>query len=185
MDGTIDDRYLEWLYAHVASVRNRNPHRSYWELMRRLYSTKFHWFIHNDDNRASDGLELRAEFIQRWGTDGIDAAWLQLDCSFLEMLIALSRRAAYDSHGSAGDWFWLMIKNLELRDYTDEIYEISIDEEVTEVLNRVNDRTYERDGTGGLFPLREPKENQRRVEIAYQLAAYLLENEYSDIRSKH
>jgi hypothetical protein len=31
-------------------------------------------------------------------------------------------------------------------------------------------------GTGGLFPLKMPKVNQRRVEIWYQMSAFIEEN---------
>lgn len=178
MNGTIDDRYFEWLYSHVASVRNRNPTRSFWDLTRTLYTTEFTWFVHNDDNRVMDGQALRQEFIEIYGIDDIDRRdWLTMGCSFLEMLIALGRRAAFESKGSPADWFWLMLKNLELLDYSDDVFEISIFEAVKEALERINQRTYEADGRGGLFPLRYPREDQRHVEIRYQLAAYLLEDD--------
>ena len=31
-------------------------------------------------------------------------------------------------------------------------------------------------GTGGLFPLKRPRVNQRRVEVWYQMSEYLMEN---------
>lgn len=184
MNGTINDRYFEWLYAHVGSVRNNNPSRSYWNLLRKMYTTKFYWFVHNDDNRVLDALELRVEFLHRWGTEDVDVTWIHDDVSILEMLIALGRRAAYEGGKESADWFWEMVKNLELRDYTDAVYEISIEEEVVEVLQRLNDRKYERDGQGGLFPLKDARQDQRLVELRYQLSAYLLEGTFSDIRPK-
>lgn len=178
MNGTIDDRYFEWLYSHVASVRNRNPERSYWDLTRTLYTTEFVWFVPNDDNRIMDGLALRQEFVDQYGIDDIDRQdWLTMGCSFLEMLIALARRASYEAVGASSDWFWAMMKNLELINYTDAIFEVSIFEAVKEALERINQRTYGADGDGGLFPLRHPREDQRWVEIRYQLAAYLLEDD--------
>lgn len=176
MNGTIDDRYFEWLYSHVASVRNRNPERSFWDLTRTLYTTEFVWFVPNDDNRIMDGLALRQEFLDRYG-EKVNPDWANMGCSFLEMFIALARRASYEAVGASSDWFWAMIKNLELIKYTDDIFEVSIFEEVKEALERINQRTYGADGSGGLFPLRNPREDQRRVEIRYQLAAYLLEDE--------
>jgi hypothetical protein len=41
---------------------------------------------------------------------------------------------------------------------------------------RLNRRLYTTSGYGGLFPLEEPKEDQRKVEIWYQMMAYLGEN---------
>lgn len=178
MNGTLDDRYFEWLYGLVASVKNRNPQRSYWELLRTLYTTEFVWFIPNDDNRIVDGQALRQEFMDETGTDGFaEPNWLYMGASFLEMLIALARRASFEAVGTPGAWFWQMIKNLELLNYNDEIFEVSIFEEVKEALERVNQRTYLANGDGGLFPLRRPREDQREIEIRYQLAAYLLEGD--------
>ena len=104
--------------------------------------------------------------------------WMELDCSMLEMLIALARRVSFESYSTATDWFWCMIQNLELGKYTDDIYEVSIMEEVEEALKNLNARNYGADGSGGLFPLRKPAMDQRRVEIWYQMQAYLLEGEY-------
>lgn len=177
MNGTIDDRYFEWLYQKVAAVTNRNPARSYWNMAKQMYQTRFNWFVPNDDNRAEDGKDLRYEFIDEWGTDGIDRSWLDLDCSMLEMMIALARRVSFEADGTPGEWFWHLMGNLELDLYTDDIYEISIRETVEEVLERVNRRTYLRNGTGGLFPQKHPRRDQRQVEIWYQMQSYLLERE--------
>lgn len=175
MNGTVDDLYLEWLYGQIAAVRNRNPARSYWDLANKLYRTPFIGWVPNDDNRAEDGKCLRHEFVEEAGIDFVEQEWLELDCSFLEMLIGIARRAAFETDLSPLAWFWKLMENLELRDYTDDIYEIAIDEAVEEALNRVNDRTYERDGKGGLFPLHIAHKDQRKVELWYQLAAYVLE----------
>lgn len=180
MDGTIDDRYLEWLYSKIAVVRNGNPRRSWWSLARRLYMSPFTWFVPNDDNRVADGIELRYEFAEAYG-EKLPREWRNLDCSMLEMLIALARRASYNSHGSAAEWFWKMMENVELNHYTDDVYEISIEETIDEVVARINQRTYGPTGHGGLFPLRHAEHDQREIEIAYQLHAYLLEGLYSGI----
>lgn len=175
MNGTVDDLYFEWLYGQIASVRNRNPARSYWKLASKLYSTPFIGWLPNDDNRAEDGKCLRVEFVESSGIDFVDRDWMEMDCSFLEMLIGLARRAAFETDREPVAWFKKMLENIELLDYTDDIYEIAIDEAVEEALNRVNDRTYMRNGDGGLFPLAVAHKDQRRVELWYQLAAYILE----------
>lgn len=176
MNGTIDDRYFEWLYGQVGAVRNRNPARSYWKLLVALYTTEFQWFVSNDDNRIEDGKDLRFEFIDEYGDEGVHQDWLELGCSMLEMMLALARRMSYEAEGTSVDWFWKMVKNLELDTYTDAVYEIAISEEVEEVLERVNKRTYARSGAGGLFPLRYSTHDQRTVELWYQMSAYLLES---------
>lgn len=177
MDGTIDDRYLEWLYERFASVTNKNPARSYWKLARALYSKEFSWTISNDDNRIADGRDLRREFLDERGSDGVSSEWMTLGCSMLEMLVALARRAAFESDIPEGDWFWIFMRNLELSDLSDKNYGRGSDHVVEDALDRVIFRTYDPDGHGGLFPLRNPSKDQRKVELWYQLAEYLMEND--------
>lgn len=176
-EGTLDDRYFEWLYGQIASVRNKNPARSYWNLARQLYTTRFIHFVPNDDNRALDGQELRYEFLSETSEVEIDSSWMLLECSMLEMMIALARRAAFESESEAADWFGTFLENIEIDRYTDARYNAEIAKEVDETLERVNKRTYSQDGTGGLFPLREATQDQRTVELWYQMSAYLLEGD--------
>lgn len=143
--------------------------------MRQLYVKEFVWLIPNDDNRAEDGKALRYEFINEQGIDEVDQAWLDLGCSFLEMLIALARRAAFESDDEVVEWFWRFIFNLGLNNHTDSAYTRETEREVDNVLDTVIFRTYDADGLGGLFPLTHPRQDQRKVELWYQLAAYLTE----------
>lgn len=177
-DGTLDDLYLEWLYSKLGSVRNRNPARSYWALVKQLYSTPFIYFVPNDDNRAIDGMELRQTFASEVGIHIDDHSWLELPCSMLEMLLALAGRASFESQGTPDWWFWKLVNNIELRKYTDAVYNESVTEWVDEILSTVNERTYGEDGNGGLFPLRHAQLNQRNVELWYQMSAYLLEGRF-------
>lgn len=173
--GTTDDRYFEWLYGLIGAVRNRNPQRSYWGLARQLFTKEFVWFVPNDDNRVEDGKELRQEFLDDEGTDEVDPEWLHLGCSMLEMLIALSRRASFESDKAPVDWFGIFLNNLELDRYNDALYNESYAEEIDEILDTVIFRNYLPNGQGGLFPLQYPEQDQRKVELWYQLSAYLLE----------
>lgn len=166
-----DDAYLRWLYRQVAQVRLRNPSRTYWSLLRQLYTTEFVWFIPNDDNRVMDGRELRYEFIEEEGITYVNDEWLDLGCSMLEMLIALSRRLSFDAEGQPRAWFWHLLKNIELDHLTDE--QPYSEKEVDDVLETVIWRNYQANGHGGLFPLKNAKRDQTKVEIWYQLAAYL------------
>lgn len=172
---TIDERYFAWLYEFVADPNCRNPSESYFLLCERLYKTPFEWSIRNDENRAHDGLELRDEFLRQLD-ETIPMDWYQLECSLFEMLIALSRRAAFQTGWSPDTWFWHILNNLELSRYTDEGYHSAIDDSVRRLLDRVLNRSYEADGRGGFFPLRDPGRDQRGVELWYQMSAYLLEN---------
>lgn len=180
----LDDAYLTWLYSQVSSVQNTNPATNHWQLFRALYVTAFAGYVPNDDNRSADGKDLRFEFLQQTGYPLHDpyGSWFDLDCSILEMVLGLAKRVAFEDEkqGSYVEWFWRMIHNLELDSYTDDIFEISIQETIEEVLARLNRRTYSANGSGGLFPLRNTKVDQRTVELWTQMSAYLLEGSYAN-----
>lgn len=176
MIGTLDDVYLTWLYGKIASVRNRNPERSHWELARQLYSREFTWFVPNDDNRAEDGKKLRLEFIEEQGFDEVDPGWLDLECSMLEMLIALSRRASFQADEKTPvEWFWMLIDNAGLAQYNDKRYDDHIRHNVELIIDRILERRYSRDGLGGLFPILESPFDQRKAELWVQMSRYILE----------
>lgn len=176
MNGTLDDLYLPWLYSQVGGrdVRERNSSRTHWKLLRQLYTTEFVWIIPNDDNRAEDGKCLREEFAKEKEFDFVDPDWMNIGCSFLEMLVALSRRLSFEGEGTPRVWFWHLLENLGLTNCTDRRRYSS--KEVDEALNDVIWRTYDYDGRGGLFPLRRATRDQRDIEIWYQLSAYLLQD---------
>lgn len=178
MSGTADDRYLEWLYGLVAAVRNRNPARSYWKLFKQLYTKEFVWLVSNDDNRVEDGKELRLEFLAEQGSDGVDDQWMNLGCSMLEMLIALARRAADEANMTTADWFWILLSNIGLDEYNDLRHSANSSRLINEIVERVIYRTYNHSGRGGLFPLDHSLNDQRKVELWYQLAEYLQQEEF-------
>lgn len=171
--GTLDDQYLSWLYGQVAEVETRKSSNTYWDLFKRLFCTEFVWFVPNDDNRAEDGRELRCEWASKLEIE-MDPNWFLLGCSFLEMLIGVSRRLAFETEGDVTYWFWHMINNMELLGFNDrsKFSEQEIDNRTSIVIWR----TYDYNGNGGLFPLRQASRDQRKVEIWYQLSEYLLQD---------
>jgi hypothetical protein len=100
----------------------------------------------------------------------------------LEFLIALSIRLSetvYDHNypDQTAHWFWVLIRNMGLDIYSDDSPFEEIHYSIGSAFWRLNSRTYAFDGSeGGLFPLREPSEDQRKVEVWYQMMAYLREN---------
>lgn len=166
---------MVWLYSQVGSVKLRNKSKSHWSLIKQLYTKEFVWIIPNDDNRVEDGRDLRHEFLETCGIDGADSDWVGLGCSMLEMLIGLSRRLSFEAEGEPRVWFWHLIEMLDLEQYTDRVYNEAAEKRIDETLDTVIFRNYAPDGSGGLFPLNHPNEDQREVEIWYQLNAYLLE----------
>jgi hypothetical protein len=131
------------------------------------------WFVPNDDNRAEDGKDLRYEFIREKKLDVEDRDWLEQGCCMLELFLGLSRRLAFETSAEPVEWFWELMENLDLSKYNDQAY--IPEKEVDDILDRVIWRTYRRNGHGGLFPLQRTKNNQREVELWYQLSEYVLE----------
>lgn len=175
MSARLDDQYFEWLYSTVAATKNRNPARSFWILLRQMHSTEFVWFVPNDDNRVEDGLELRDEFVTELGLVP-DPEWMGLGCSVLEMLVALARRCGFQRSETTDEWFWRLVEHIGLRSYNDrKLANGSLLSEVDETINQLIFRTYGPAGEGGLFPLKRPHRDQTKVELWYQMQAYMIE----------
>lgn len=165
----LDELYFRWLLTQVGSeARNRTS------LLEQIFLKEFVWHIPNDDNRAVDGQDLRLEFLEKMNIPHPPEDWMWLRCSMLEMLIALSRKLVFEADGEPSDWFWHLIRNLDLYRYTGRRIPRDI---IDETLDRVIWRNYDANGRGGLFPLHYPAQDQRDVEIWYQMSAYLLEQQ--------
>lgn len=169
----LDELYFIWLYRQVADARIKTLTHTYWRMLRLLFTKEFVWFVPNDDNRVEDGKDLRAEFVADQELNDADPGWLNLGCSMFELIIGLSRRLAFECEGEPRDWFWHLVENLDLHKFNDS--EDTPEEYINEKLDQVIWRTYSYSGHGGLFPLEGPCEDQRGVEIWYQLSAYVLE----------
>lgn len=175
MTKPLDESYFEWLYSQVAPVEVQDPKLTYWKLLKELYSKEFVWIIPNDDNRIEDGKELRREFIHEEGLEDVDPHWIDLGCSMLELIMGLSRRLEFEADaGEPHYWFWHLIANIGLERYTDKSRRSR--RVIDEILDTVIFRTYGSDGHGGLFPLDNPQKDQRKVELWYQLSAYVVEH---------
>ena len=183
----LEEAYFTWLCSFVASVSNRDRRHSYVKLLRILHKTEFVYYVPNDENRAMDGVYLREDFLSATPEYHATPDWMEMECSMLEMLIALAQRADFETDpGVVRDgvqgWFWIMLTNLGIDRYTDAAFMEGaadfIEEDISKHLHAVNYREYQRNGEGGLFPLRYARKDQRRVEIWHQLSAYLLENRY-------
>jgi hypothetical protein len=167
--------YIDWLRGLVG-----NPNGPYADLLFQiLWDEEFTYYIPNDKNRAMDGLALRNQFESETSTD---LPYLG-ECRMLELIVSIAIRMneiLYDHE--APDltplYFDALLINLNLYNLS-ELYvrEEDAGMAISDAVTRINDRTYDYDGSGGLFPLTYPDEDQRKVEIWYQLHAYLAENE--------
>lgn len=169
----LDERYFDWLCALISLSNHRHPAR-YRELCEQLYKTPFYWFIRNDDNRVEDARDLRRGFM--FDVCGYtDEIWVEMEASVLEVIMGVANRLGFMTEEDAGAWFWQLIDHLGLIDCTDAAWSNSMSNRVEATTKRLMDRTYEPNGLGGLFPLRHPAQDQRDVEIWYQMSAYVLE----------
>jgi len=178
MDGKpLDELYLQWLYSQVAEPTEKLEELTYWRLFKQLFTTEFLWIIPNDDNRLEDGKALRREFLheQAIDTQDVDPDWIELGCSVLELMVGLARRLEFEAGGQPHYWFWTMMENIGLRTFHDGVRRYPR-RHIDDVLHSIIFRQYNSSGLGGFFPLQFPNEDQRNVELWYQLSAYVLEN---------
>lgn len=175
MSTHFDERYLTWLYQQVGNPEVRVKSRSHWQLLGQLYQKEFLYFVPNDKNRAANGCELRAEFVEVCGVPFLELGWMERPCSVLEVLVDLSRDLSFQTGGEVSAWFWELLDNIGLKGYSDRYYNRSSFNQIDQVINRVLYRQYAQSGVGGLFPLKWPADDQREVELWYQLSAYILE----------
>ena len=88
------------------------------------------------------------------------------------MLVALADRMSLQMDHSVKNTFWRILTNAGLLPYWDENF---VEESVNDILATILDRRYEPNGQGGLFPLRSSDQDQRSVELIYQMYAYIME----------
>src|SRR5689334_5388191 len=174
----LDEEDFDWLFDQVGSVPDESSPHTYVRMLEALFFKEFLWIIPNDDNRAEDGRDLRHEFVNAKKIKNPDHDWMYLGCSMLEMFVGVARRLAFFTEGEARDWFWVLIRNVGLDMYPDsKRFTRRTKEAINEILDDVIWRTYHSNGRGGLFPLEDPEQDQRDVELWYQMSAYLLERD--------
>ena len=93
----------------------------------------------------------------------------------LELLVALCEGCAFQTGHTAQEWLIEIFQNLGLDGYG--WVEDSDIPRVHEILDHMLNRSYTRDGKGGMFPLAHAREDQRMVELWYQFHAYVSEQQ--------
>lgn len=162
------DRYYSWLCERI----DYKSHKVYADIIAYLHDVTFYGLIPNDDNRALDGIQLRYDYQHESG-ELLSIIFLEEDCSLLEMIIAIAARMAYISYDPENEdlnnafCFWELIHNLGLKPPS-SVYNLRI-------ISNFLERRYEPNGKGGLFPLKNPNEDQRNVELWYQMMSYIRE----------
>jgi hypothetical protein len=164
-----DFSYFLWLCAKLRCKNNME----FRALLRALSSKDFFSLIELDDNRALDGLRYRHYYKEATELEPPSG-----NCSVLEVLVGLAERMSYilydpdiDNEDQIHVWFWELIRNLGLDPF--DSHDDSMDK-----IDRWLNRNFYYDGDGSPFPLQNPIEDQREIEIWYQMQAYLNEKLY-------
>lgn len=168
MTNLVDQPYYEWLISQIEFPRTLR--KSFDDVLLRLHETEFIWMISGDDNRAQDARDLRVEFKHQYS----GRMKFKEFVSVLEVMVAISRILEFVAGGKAPQWAWRLIDNLGLDHYPDPLNGTKT-AKLDEILESLVWRTYEKNGRGGFFPLVFPREDQTKVEIWYQLNAYVRE----------
>lgn len=171
----VRQKYFNWLINQVydRTAQSKKSKTSFMKLLIFLNEVVFEYVMEEDENRYTDGVDLRGRFAYYEHEDDSE---LTGPCTVLEMMIALSIRIEEDimdddEYGNRiGQWFWEMIVSLGLGSMTDEHYDEIY---ITEVIDNFLNRRYEPNGKGGLFTIRDIKDDLRDVEIWYQMCWYL------------
>lgn len=168
------DEYFEWIFDIVCRDRYAEDN-SYRNLLSYLHSVDFSYIISRDQDRYTDGVDLRRKFTLEMGY-GDTAYRITGPCSVLEMMVALAIRCEETimddvTYGDrTGQWFWSMIVSLGLGSMSNRRFDVDY---VEEVIDTFLNRDYEPDGRGGLFTIRDCDDDLRRVDIWGQMCWYL------------
>ena len=172
-DDEIREAYFNWLVQYMELDRNHLI-----EIGKILHSTQFIAINLKDRNRAFDGKALREQFKNASLFD--DYRCLDGPCSVLELLIGIAIRIDYlmrepGQSDQTVKWFYMLLDNLHIAEFTDDHFGYTDREKIKDILNKFILRKYNYDGEGGLFPLHHSRQNQTKIEIWYQMSAFLTE----------
>jgi hypothetical protein len=179
----LEDLYFEWLLTRLNpdGVREGVAY-----LCGLLHNCEFERRVGNDSNRADDGINLRWSFLEQFSDadfgSNVTNALMDQDCSWFEMLVALAEALDYLYEGGVEGRFLELVENMglgpliEFKPNRSEMMG-EYDQRLVDVAtSNVDKNKFDRDGRGGLFPLKKAGHpDQREVEIWDQHAAYFRE----------
>jgi len=179
----LEDLYFEWL---LTCLDSDGVPEGVAYLGGLLHNCEFERRVGNDINRAVDGANLRKEFMTQFSEADFDPHvtndLMMRECSWFEMLVALARQLDYLYEGGVEGRFLELVENIELGPLLDlglnrpDMLKEYDQRRVDIVTNAVDKNKFDRDGRGGLFPLKySDHPDQRKVEVWDQHAAYFRE----------
>lgn len=158
--------YEQYLIDIIASGQKK---RKYSRLLHDLYLIPFRYSLWLDESREADGLDMREAYLDTFGFAG------QRDfpekCTVLEVLVAMCLRCERDVMGRSDkdrtdEWFWEMMYHARLTDYPDNLYR---QREVCNIINRILDRKYDKNGDGSFFYIPGDNRNWRKADLWMQM----------------
>lgn len=175
----LEDLYFEWL---LTCLDEDGVTEELAYLCGMLHRCDFLRRVGRDINRASEGASLRKEFLEQFSeanfAPNVANELLNMECTWLEMLIGLARDLDYLYDGGVEARFIEMITNLAMDGFLTYRHIATREDQrfVDYVTHSVDRSLFDRDGHGGLFPLRQSDHpDQRKVEIWAQQGAYFRE----------
>lgn len=167
-----DDAYFDWLVDKLDGA-------DYICLFEFLHSIEFVPVLSEDLNRSNDGAYQRWIFHEETGEDVPSSEWGEYSCSVLEMMSSVSdamHDMMYepDNGSSSAFWFHILLDNLKLYKMTDAYFykHRNASEECLDIVEKLLNREYDRDGIGSMFPMPGETEDMRNKEIWYQMNSY-------------
>ena len=160
---SIESSYFKWLCDIVSPVWTGED---YYLMLKQLFDKEFIWFIHSDENRYFDALQLRREsFYSRYGS--------KVNC--LEVLVTLAMHMddiLYDEdRGEVVErWFWELMENIELTKYPDDEYNPA---EIEDILEKWLNRDHQKPQQKTVFPLSKSGGRDVSSELWYEMAQYI------------
>lgn len=156
-----------------------------------LHQVSFVVDIPKDGNRLLEGAKLREEFEDEYTFGVRNRSYLnEKSVSLFEVLITLAEHMSdnmTDEDKPAGEFYEEMLQNTLIYANAHAISETrqpllgeQYKNHIHSIAHNIMFRYYDKDGKGGFFPLKKPDKDQRKVELWYQMQAYLMENYYVD-----
>lgn len=181
----LSELYLNWLLRLINADNYQG--KSYIKLCSLLNKIPFNPVMKLDTNRNSDVQSLlRETYIQS------QSDWYRLNeqfdeimdlqtwpVSFLELIISLAMRIDLDFMREINGidntriYFWILVRNLGFLSFDDDDWNEDCIISVVNRLNIVQERKYDFNGNGGLFPLENTEIDQRNVQIWNQLCQFV------------
>lgn len=171
----IEIEYFNWLYDIICG-RDSTKKQLFGNLVSALYNKVFTYDIPNDENRASEGLELRSQFAIDMYQDTKMACYIDGPCNILEMMTALAIHCENNitddpTYGNrTSQWFWNMVNSLGLSGMTNSNFDPDL---IDDVLERFLSHDYSPTGEGGLFTIKNCRMDMRNAEIWHQMCWYI------------